>query len=116
MVNLAAGSSAGESAPLTFNKKECLESKLVRTSSEKIFCLQESVSLLNQCLGEENQDSIKNFQRTENPWKGHKKTFFLKKKQTLWPLFMDGVRLPQGYCHLEEAVYFLPFKENDERK
>ena len=80
MVNLAAGSSAGESAPLTFNKKECLESKLVRTSSEKIFCSQESVSLLNQCLGEENQDSIKNFQRTENPWKGHKKTFFKKKK------------------------------------
>ena len=37
---------------------------------------------------------------------------FLKKKlkkKTLWPLFMDGVRLPQGYSHFEEAVYFLPF-------
>ena len=22
---------------------------------------------------------------------------------------MDGVQLPQGYSHLEEAVYFLPF-------
>ena len=32
----------------------------------------------------------------------------LKKKQTLWPLFMDGVQLPQGWCHFKEAVYFLP--------
>ena len=31
-------------------------------------------------------------------------------KKTLWPLFfMDGVQLPQGYSHFEEAVYFLPF-------
>ena len=29
------------------------------------------------------------------------------KKKTLWPLFMDGVQLPQGYSHFEEAVYFL---------
>ena len=28
---------------------------------------------------------------------------------TSWPLFMDGVQLPQGYSHFEEAVYFLPF-------
>ena len=30
----------------------------------------------------------------------------------LWPLFVDGVQLPQGYkeplCHYEETVYFLP--------
>ena len=26
-----------------------------------------------------------------------------KKKQTLWPLFMDGVQLPQGYSHLQKA-------------
>ena len=32
-----------------------------------------------------------------------------KKKTTSWPLFMDGVQLPQGYTHFEEAVYFLPF-------
>ena len=32
----------------------------------------------------------------------------LKKKKTLWPLFMDGVQLPQGKSHFEEAVYFLP--------
>ena len=25
------------------------------------------------------------------------------------PFFMDGVQLPQGYNHVEEAVYFLPF-------
>ena len=31
-----------------------------------------------------------------------------KKKKTLWPLFMDGVQLPQGLSHFEEAVYFLP--------
>ena len=30
-------------------------------------------------------------------------------KKTLWPLFMDGVQLSQGYSHIEEAVYFLPF-------
>ena len=27
-----------------------------------------------------------------------------KKKKTLWPLFMDGVQLPQGWSHFEEAV------------
>ena len=31
-----------------------------------------------------------------------------KALKTLWPHFMDGVRLPQGYSHFEEAVYFLP--------
>ena len=30
---------------------------------------------------------------------------FWKKKKTLWPLFMDGVQLPQGYSHFEEAVH-----------
>ena len=29
-------------------------------------------------------------------------------KKTLWSLFMDGVQLPQGESHFEEAVYFLP--------
>ena len=31
------------------------------------------------------------------------------KKNYIWPLFMDGVQLPQGYRHFEKAVYFLPF-------
>ena len=31
-----------------------------------------------------------------------------KKKTTFLPLFMDGVQLPQGYSHFDEAVYFLP--------
>ena len=30
-------------------------------------------------------------------------------KKTLWPLFINGVQLPQGFSHFEEAVYFLPF-------
>ena len=30
--------------------------------------------------------------------------FLLFLKKTLWPLFMDGVQLPQGKCHFEEAV------------
>ena len=34
--------------------------------------------------------------------------FYKKTLKTLWPLFMDGVQLPQGYSHFEEAVYFLP--------
>ena len=29
-------------------------------SSEKISCLQETVSLLNQCIGEENQGKLQN--------------------------------------------------------
>ena len=32
----------------------------------------------------------------------------LKKTLILWPLFMDGVQLPQGKSHFEVAVYFLP--------
>ena len=35
--------------------------------------------------------------------------FRIKKKKTLWHLFMDGVQLPQGYSHFEEAVYSLSF-------
>ena len=31
----------------------------------------------------------------------------LKLKKTLWPLFMGGVQLPQGYTYFEEIVYFL---------
>ena len=27
-------------------------------------------------------------------------------KKTLWPLFMDGVQLPQGKSHLEKEAYF----------
>ena len=34
---------------------------------------------------------------------------FKKKKNFMAPFFMDGVQLPQGYSHFEEAVYFLPF-------
>ena len=30
------------------------------------------------------------------------------KKKNFMPLFVDGAQLPQGYSHLEKAVYFLP--------
>ena len=43
MANLAAGSGTGEIASLTLGKKESLESKLLRASSEKISCLQETI-------------------------------------------------------------------------
>ena len=29
------------------------------------------------------------------------------------PFFMDGVQLPQGYSHFEEAVYFLQFSSQN---
>ena len=55
MGDLSAGrSSAGESASLTLDKKR----DSLRASSEKISCLQETVSLLNQCIGEENQGQL----------------------------------------------------------
>ena len=34
--------------------------------------------------------------------------YLLNYQKTLWPLVMDGVQLPQGCSHFEEAVYFLP--------
>ena len=37
-----------------------MESTLHRASSEKISCLQETVSLLNQCIGKENQVRLQN--------------------------------------------------------
>ena len=32
----------------------------------------------------------------------------LKNKSFMAPFFKDGVQLPQGWSHFEEAVYFLP--------
>ena len=60
MTDLAAGSSAGESASLTLDKRDSLESKLLRASSERISSLQETASLLNQCIDEENQGRLQN--------------------------------------------------------
>ena len=57
---MAAGSSAGESASLTLDKRDSLESKLLRASSERISCLQETASLLNQCIDEKNQGRLQN--------------------------------------------------------
>ena len=63
MADLAAGSSAEENTSLTLDKSKrdsLLESKLHRASFEKISCLQETVSLLSQCIGEENQGRLQN--------------------------------------------------------
>ena len=52
---------AGENTSLKLDKKResLLESKLLKPSSGKISVLQETVSLLNTCLGEENQGQLK---------------------------------------------------------
>ena len=38
----------------------------------------------------------------------HKSVFLQKKKNTLSPLFMDGVQQPQGLSYFKETVYLLP--------
>ena len=48
-----------------------LESKLLRASSKKISCLQETVSLLNQCTDKENQGRLE----TDNELKSFGKNF-----------------------------------------
>ena len=84
MADLAAGSSAGESASLTLDKKrDSLESKLHRASSEKISCLQETVSLLNQCIGEENQGRLQNEKELEILGKDFKKQMKENRSLTL---------------------------------
>ena len=47
---------------------------------------------------------------SEGQWAEHERMHInvLYLKKTLWPLFMDGVQLPQGYSHFKGAVYFLP--------
>ena len=57
MAILAVGSSVGESASLTLNKTESLESKFLRASSQKkLVCRR--LSLLNKCIGEEIQGRL----------------------------------------------------------
>ena len=84
MADLAAGSSAGESASLTLDKKrDSLESKLHRASSKKNSCLQETVSLLNQCKGEENQGQLQNEKELEILGKDFKKQMKESRSLTL---------------------------------
>ena len=68
---------------LTLVKRDSLESKLHRASSEKIFCLQETVSLLNQCIGEENQDRLQNDKELKILGKDFKKQMKEDKSLTL---------------------------------
>ena len=74
MVNLAAGNSAGKSAWLILDKRDSLESKLLRVSSEKMSCLQETVFLLNQCIGKENQGRLETDKELKILWEGLEKT------------------------------------------
>ena len=60
MTDLAAGSSTGESTSLTLNKRDSVESRLLTAWSKKISYLQETVSLLNQCINKENQGRLQN--------------------------------------------------------
>ena len=84
MADLAAGSSAGESASLTLGKKrDSLQSKLHRASSEKISCLRETVSLLNQCIGQENQGRLQNEKEWETFGKDFKKQMKENRSLTL---------------------------------
>ena len=71
MANLAAGSSSGERVSLTLEKRDSLERKLLRASTEKISCLQET--LLNQCIGKKNQVRLQNDKELEILRKDFKK-------------------------------------------
>ena len=44
---------------MTLDKRDSLENKLLTRSTE-MSCLQETVSLLNQCIGKENQVLLQN--------------------------------------------------------
>ena len=83
MANLPAASSAGESASLTLDKRESLESKLLRASSEKTSCLQETVSLLKQCISKENQGGLETNKELKILRKDFKKQMKENKSLTL---------------------------------
>ena len=83
MANLAAGSSSGESASLPLDRRDSLESKLLRVLTEKNSCLQETASLLNQCIGNENQSWLQNDKELEILQKDFKKQMKENKSLTL---------------------------------
>ena len=82
MAKLATASSAGVSASLTLNKRESLESKLLRASSEKNSCLQETAPLLNQCISKENQGRLETDKELKILGKDFKKQVKEKKSLT----------------------------------
>ena len=82
MTKLATAGSAGVSASLTLNKRESLESKLLRASSEKISCLQETAPLLNQCISKENQGRLETDKELKILGKDFKKQVKEKKSLT----------------------------------
>ena len=72
MENLSADSSAGECIT-DIGKKSLWKESFPRASSEKISCLQEVVSWLNQCIGEKNQGQIETDKEQKILEKGFKK-------------------------------------------
>ena len=79
IADLDAGRGAGE-----FDKKrDSLDSKLHRASSEKAFCLQETISSLNQCIGEENQGRLQNEKELEIPGKDFRRQMKESRSLTL---------------------------------
>ena len=68
---------------LTSDKRDSLKSKLHRASSEKISCLQETISLLNQCIGKENQGRLQNEKQFKILGKDFKKHIRENKSLTL---------------------------------
>ena len=77
--DLAADSSAGENVSLY--KRDSSESKLHRASSEKLSCL--TVSVLNQCIGEQNQGRLQNDKELKILGKDFKKQMKENKSLTL---------------------------------
>ena len=74
---------------LTFDKGDYLENKLLAASSERISCLQEAKSSLNQCIGEENQGWLQN----DKELKILEKTRHCLWKFELWFWTYDWIRL-----------------------
>ena len=66
-----------------WTRKESLKSKLLRASSEKKFCLQETVPLLNQCISKENHGWLETDKELKILRKAFKKQMKENKSLTL---------------------------------
>ena len=64
-------------------RKESLKSKLLRASSEKKICLQETVPLLNQCISKENHGRLETVKELKILRKAFKKQMKENKSLTL---------------------------------
>ena len=73
VADLAAGSSAGESTSLTFGQIDLWKVSFLEHCLKNSSSLQETVSLLNQCVGEENQGQLQNDKESKILTKDFKK-------------------------------------------